>query len=61
MAQDLGKINAIRNMINSIKQQCMAYEQCKNQTHIVNNTMEDLCEYLKKLEAELERLDPRQP
>ena len=56
MTEGLGKIAAIQLMINSITQQCMAYEECKKLTNCTNRTMEDLVKYKKYLENKLAEL-----
>lgn len=57
MTSDLGKINAVRDMIGAIKAQCQTYQVCKEKTDMTNETMENLDKYLKQLEEELSRLE----
>lgn len=57
MTSDLGKINAVKDMISTIKAQCQTYQVCTEKIGITNETMENLDKYLKQLEEELSRLE----
>lgn len=53
----LGKINAVRDMINNITKICYDYNQCKKLTGMTNETLDDLTifyQQLKDKQAELE-------
>ena len=60
MTKDLGKINAVKHMIDSLEDFCQKYEICKQLTSMENpplesTTLKELCEYREKLEKALDR------
>lgn len=56
MTPNIGAIATVLNMIGSIKHQCQVYIECKKNTGLTNNTMEDQVTFLKQLEKKLEEL-----
>ena len=60
MTKDLGKINAVKHMIDSLEDFCQKYEICKQLTSADHNpplksaTLDELCKYRERLEEALD-------
>lgn len=57
MPNELGQINAVRDMIASIKVQVQTYRQCKQQSGLTNDTLDSLDQFLQQLEAKKVELE----
>ena len=53
----LGKINAVRDMINNITKLCYDYKQVKKNTGMTNETLEDLTAFLQQLKDKQTELE----